>query len=139
MIRAHKMTDRVIVGSFRQTAISEFRSACPEVATSASPAEVSEFLAMQKTGIAASYSPPFQALQIPVNAGFLNVVSKDFIEAAHRTKFAGSRLDGKSARRNAETFRNGCGRNYDRLSRPALGTCRTKTVKNLPAKKTKEI
>ncbi|MEO6590655.1 MAG: glycerophosphodiester phosphodiesterase [Pyrinomonadaceae bacterium] len=84
MIRAHQMTDRVIVGSFRQTAISEFRAACPEVATSASPAEVSEFLAMQKTGITASYSPPFQALQIPVNASFLNVVNKDFIEAAHR-------------------------------------------------------
>ncbi len=84
MVRAHNLTDRIIVGSFRQTAISEFRAACPEVATSASPAEVSEFLAMQKTGIAASYSPPFQALQIPVNAGFLNVVNQDFIEAAHK-------------------------------------------------------
>ncbi len=84
MIRQYKMTEKVIVGSFRQTAIDEFRAACPEVATSASPAEVSEFLAMYKTGIAASYTPPFQALQVPVNAGFLNVVSKDFIAAAHR-------------------------------------------------------
>ena len=83
MIRAHNLTDRIIVGSFRQTAISEFRAACPEVATSASPAEVSEFLAMQKTGIAASYSPPFQALQVPANASFLNVVNKDFVAAAH--------------------------------------------------------
>ena len=84
MIREHKMTDKVIVGSFRQTAINEFRYFCPEVATSGTPAEVSEFLAMYKTGIAASYTPPMQALQVPVNAGFLNVVSKDFIEAAHR-------------------------------------------------------
>ncbi len=84
MIRQHKMTDRIIVGSFRQTAIDEFRAACPEVATSASPAEVSEFLAMQKTGIAASYTPPFQALQVPVSASFLNVVNQDFIAAAHR-------------------------------------------------------
>ncbi len=83
MIRQHKMTDRIIVGSFRQTAIDEFRAACPEVATSASPAEVSEFLAMQKTGIADSYSPPFQALQVPANASFLNVVNKDFVTAAH--------------------------------------------------------
>ena len=83
MIRAHKLTDRIIVGSFRQTAIDEFRAACPEVATAASPAEVSEFLAMQKTGIAASYSPPFQALQVPTNASFLHVVNRDFITAAH--------------------------------------------------------
>ena len=84
MIRERNMTDKVIVGSFRQTAINEFRTFCPEVATSGTPAEVSEFLAMYKTGIAASYTPPMQALQVPVNAGFLNVVSKDFIEAAHR-------------------------------------------------------
>ncbi len=84
MIRQYKMTDKTIVGSFRQTAVDEFRAFCPEVATSATPAEVSEFLAMYKTGIADSYTPPFQALQVPVNASFLNVVSKDFVEAAHR-------------------------------------------------------
>ncbi len=84
MIRQHKMGDKTIVGSFRQTAVDEFRAFCPEVATSATPSEVSEFLAMYKTGIASSYAPPFQALQVPVNAGFLNIVSKDFVEAAHR-------------------------------------------------------
>lgn len=84
MIRQYKMTEKIIVGSFRQTAVDEFRAVCPEVATSATPAEVSEFLAMYKAGIAASYSPPFQALQVPVKASFLNVVSKDFVEAAHR-------------------------------------------------------
>ncbi len=84
MIRQYKMIDQTIVGSFRQTAVDEFRQFCPEVATSATPAEVSEFLAMYKTGIADSYTPPFQALQVPVNASFLNVVSKDFVEAAHR-------------------------------------------------------
>ncbi|MDQ2746609.1 MAG: glycerophosphodiester phosphodiesterase [Acidobacteriota bacterium] len=84
MIRQHKMTEKTIVGSFRQTAIDEFRRACPEVATAATPTEVSEFLAMYKTGIAASYSPPMQALQIPFNAGFISIVSKEFVEAAHR-------------------------------------------------------
>ena len=38
---------------------------------------------MQKTGIAASYAPSFQALQVPTNASFLNVVNQDFINAAH--------------------------------------------------------
>lgn len=84
ILRARRMTEKVIVGSFRQTAIDEFRAACAEVATSATPSEVSRFLAMYKTGIAASYTPPMQALQVPENAGYLNIVSKDFVETAHR-------------------------------------------------------
>lgn len=84
MIHGRNMTEKVIVGSFRQTAIDEFRSECAEVATSGTPSEVSEFLAMYKTGIGESYTPPMQALQIPENLGSLQIVSKDFIETAHR-------------------------------------------------------
>lgn len=84
MIRAHKMTEKVIVGSFRQQAINEFRQACPEVATSATPSEVTEFLTLSKTGLSESYNPPFQALQVPENLNRLSVVTKDFVENAHR-------------------------------------------------------
>jgi len=84
LIRERKMTDKVIVGSFNQTTIDDFRRQCPEVATSASPSEVSRFLALEKTGLADSYSPPMQALQIPQNLGALQIVSKEFVEAAHR-------------------------------------------------------
>lgn len=84
MIRRHKMTDKVIVGSFRQAVIDEFRQTCPEVATSATPSEVSEFLALSKTGLSESYSPPFQALQVPQNLSGLAVVTKAFVENAHR-------------------------------------------------------
>jgi glycerophosphoryl diester phosphodiesterase len=84
MIRAHKMTEKVIVGSFRQTAIDEFRQACPEVATSATPAEVMEFLTLSKTGLSEAYNPPMQALQVPEKVNRLSVVTKDFVENAHR-------------------------------------------------------
>ena len=84
LLRERKMTDKTIVGSFNQTTIDDFRRQCPEVATSASPSEVSRFLALQKTGIADSYNPPMQALQIPRNLGSLQIVTKDFVEAAHR-------------------------------------------------------
>lgn len=84
MIRARRMTDRIIVGSFRQTAIDEFRNACPEVATSATPTEVSQFLALSKTGVSESYTPAFQALQVPRSLGRLSVVDKTFVENAHR-------------------------------------------------------
>lgn len=84
ILRERKMTGRVIVGSFRQEVLDEFRAECPEVATSASPSEVSYFLAMYKTGLAESYTPPMQALQVPETVGYLNVVSEDFVKTAHR-------------------------------------------------------
>ncbi|MCY7374860.1 MAG: glycerophosphodiester phosphodiesterase [Pyrinomonadaceae bacterium] len=86
LIRTHKMTEKVIVGSFRQGVIDEFRRECPEIATSGTPSEVAELLALSKTGLSESYSPPMQALQIPENLGKLSVVTKDFVENAHRKK-----------------------------------------------------
>ncbi|HEY0459276.1 MAG TPA: glycerophosphodiester phosphodiesterase family protein, partial [Pyrinomonadaceae bacterium] len=71
-------------GSFRQQAIDEFRAACPEVATAATPSEVRDFLAMYKLGLGTNYSPPMQVLQIPERIGALEIVSKDFIETARR-------------------------------------------------------
>ena len=84
LVRERKMIDKVVIGSFIQSTIDDFRRECPEVATSASPSEVSQFLALEKTGLADSYSPPMQALQVPENLGSLQVVTKDFVEAAHR-------------------------------------------------------
>jgi glycerophosphoryl diester phosphodiesterase len=83
-LRKREKTERVIVGSFRQAAIDEFRSACPEVATSATPSEVTEFLTLYKLGIGDTYSPPMQVLQIPEKVGSLQIVSPDFIETARR-------------------------------------------------------
>lgn len=84
LIRERKMANKTIVGSFRQATINEFRRECPEVATSATPSEASEFLALSKTGLSESYTPPMQALQIPENLGSLSVVTKEFVENAHR-------------------------------------------------------
>ncbi len=84
LIRERKMVDKTIVGSFNQTTIDDFRRECPEVATSASPSEVSRFLALSKAGLGDSYSPPMQALQVPENLSNLQVVSKEFVGAAHR-------------------------------------------------------
>lgn len=83
MITARKMTEKVVVASFNQTLMDEFRRACPKVATGAGPSEVTKFLTLYKTGLTESFSPSMQALQIPENAGWLNVVNPDFIKAAH--------------------------------------------------------
>jgi glycerophosphoryl diester phosphodiesterase len=80
IIRRHKMADKIVVGSFNQTVLDDFRRECPEVATSASPYEVGKFLTLYKTGLQESYSPRMQALQIPE---YIDVTS-EFIDAAHK-------------------------------------------------------
>ncbi|HEX6185064.1 MAG TPA: glycerophosphodiester phosphodiesterase [Pyrinomonadaceae bacterium] len=83
LIREHGMTSRVMVAAFRDAAVKQFRRECPEVATSASTAEVAGFLALQRTGLADSYGPRMQALQVPEWAGSLHVLSAEFVAAAH--------------------------------------------------------
>lgn len=83
LIRKQGMADKVAVASFSHSIMDEFRRTCPEVATSATPVEVSKFLAMQKAGVGQAYSPPMQALQVPEYAGGLRVLTKEFVEAAH--------------------------------------------------------
>ena len=84
LIRERKMIDKTIVGSFDQTTIDDFRRQCPEVATSASPAEVSQFLVLSKTGLSESYNPPMQALQVPQKFGVWQIITKQFVADAHR-------------------------------------------------------
>jgi len=83
MIRDAHVAERAMVGSFNDSVLEEFRRECPEVATSASTAEVSKLLAMSKVGLDISYSPVMQALQVPEMAGGLRVLSKRFVDAAH--------------------------------------------------------
>jgi glycerophosphoryl diester phosphodiesterase len=83
LIRERGMTQRVLVASFSGSILAEFRRECPEVATSAATGEVASFLTLQSAGLAASYSPAMQALQVPERAGAVRVLTRDFVEAAH--------------------------------------------------------
>jgi glycerophosphoryl diester phosphodiesterase len=83
LIREQGMADRVLIASFSGSTLAEFRRECPEVATSAATGEVASFLALYDAGLATSYGPTMQALQVPEHAGALRVLSRGFIEAAH--------------------------------------------------------
>ena len=83
VVRERGMAEKVLVASFTQTLLDEFRRDCPGVATSAGPGEVIKFLALSKAGLGASYSPAMQALQVPEYAGGVRVITKDFVGAAH--------------------------------------------------------
>ena len=83
LIREYGMSGKVMVAAFNRPTLEQFRRECPEVATSASASEVGVFLAMQRSGLAASYSPPMQAVQVPEWAGAVRVLHRDFVAAAH--------------------------------------------------------
>ena len=83
MINERKMMNSVVIGSFNQTIIEEFRKQCPAVATSASPAEVSKFLSLYKTGLSASYTPTMHALQVPEKIAGIQLITREFVTAAH--------------------------------------------------------
>jgi glycerophosphoryl diester phosphodiesterase len=82
-IREYGMTDRVLVASFTGSTLADFRRECPEVATSASTGEAAGFLSLHEAGLADSYSPEMQAIQVPERTGVLRVLTRDFVESAH--------------------------------------------------------
>lgn len=83
MIRQYGMQDKVLVASFHEDLMGEFRAACPEVATSATQNEVINLFARHFVGLAASYSPPAQAVQIPEYRSGIHILTPRFIEDAH--------------------------------------------------------
>jgi glycerophosphoryl diester phosphodiesterase len=84
LLRAHRSPTRSLVASFHETAIQQFRRACPEVATSATAAEARNFAALQLLP-APPYVPPAQALQMPERLGAVPVITAPLVRAAHRS------------------------------------------------------
>jgi glycerophosphoryl diester phosphodiesterase len=83
LIRNHRMSDRVMVACFDAGKLNQFRSACPEVATSAGASEATWFYGLQKLYLESLHSPNAQALQVPEKYGRLTIVDQRFIAAAH--------------------------------------------------------
>jgi glycerophosphoryl diester phosphodiesterase len=99
-IRDHGMSQKVMVACFDSGKLGEFRSACPEVATSAGASEAVMFYWLQRVQLESAYkavmfywlqrvqlesayTPSAQALQIPEAYKGKPITTRRFIEAAH--------------------------------------------------------
>lgn len=69
----------VMVASFNQRNLHEFRQLCPEVATSAGPDEVRDFLIFNLLGLGRATSPAADAFQVPVSQGSIPVVTRPMV------------------------------------------------------------
>ncbi len=88
LIRAYNMQDKVLVASFYDERLKEFRTECPEVATSSAKNETTVFVLLTKVFLGGFYSPPFYSLQVPEESGGITVMTESFVRAAHARNLA---------------------------------------------------
>jgi glycerophosphoryl diester phosphodiesterase len=87
-IRAYNMQDKVLVASFHDERLKEFRTECPEVATSSAKNETTVFVLLTKAFLGGFYSPKFYSLQVPEESGGITVMTESFVRAAHARNLA---------------------------------------------------
>lgn len=78
------MEKNVLVASAHVSAISDFREQCPTVATATAFSETVGFFANHKLGLLAFYQPRAKALEVPVEAYGMSLLTKESINAANR-------------------------------------------------------
>ena len=86
----YKRENSVIVASFHDRQLERFRTLMPNVATAASPGEVSRFVfgVKARTLRLVARNLKYRAFQVPIKYGRINVVSSRFINAAHERGIA---------------------------------------------------
>lgn len=83
LIREYEMQNYVLVASFHQQAMEEFRQVCPEVATSGTEDEIRTFFILNTAYLSSTLSPGYQAVQVPEYSSGLHVLTPHFVSGAH--------------------------------------------------------
>ena len=86
LIRQHNMQDKVLVASFHDVAMKNFRATCPEVSTSASRTEVRNYVLLGKAFLWGFYFPKFQTIQPPwdpEDSLGIQIMTERFIRESH--------------------------------------------------------
>ena len=86
LIRRYDMHEKVMVASFHDEAMQNFREICPEIATSASRTEVRNFVLLGKVFLSGFIAPKYQSIQPPYDPKeSLNIpiMTRRFIREAH--------------------------------------------------------
>jgi glycerophosphoryl diester phosphodiesterase len=86
LIRTHNMQDKVMIASFHDAAMQNFRKTCPEIATSASRTEVRNFVLLGKAFLSGLLAPQYQSIQPPYDhkeSMNIPIMTERFIREAH--------------------------------------------------------
>lgn len=91
LIRKRNMQDKVVIASFHDEAMQNFRKTCPEIATSASRGEVTTFVIFGKVFLSGLILPEYQSIQPPYDPAEsknIPIMTKRFIREAHTKNIA---------------------------------------------------
>jgi glycerophosphoryl diester phosphodiesterase len=83
LIREFNMADKVLIGTFHETTLDEFRETCPGIATSMVESEIRLLYVLSRAYLDALFQAPAEATQIPEFSGDLQVATERFVQAAH--------------------------------------------------------
>ena len=86
LIRKYGMQEKVIIGSFHDEAMRNFRAACPEVATSAARTEVRNYILLGKVFLWGFVVPHYQAIQPPYDPAEslgMTIMTERFVRESH--------------------------------------------------------
>jgi glycerophosphoryl diester phosphodiesterase len=86
LLRKNDMQNEVVIASFHDEAMQNFRKTCPEVATSASRGEVTKFVLLGKVFLSGLVAPQYQSIQPPYDPSEsmnISIMTKRFIREAH--------------------------------------------------------
>jgi glycerophosphoryl diester phosphodiesterase len=76
LIREYGMENKVLVPSFSDVAIQDFRQVCPEIATAAIEGEVLDFVVRGFLLLGGTITPDFEALHVPVSRYNIPIVTR---------------------------------------------------------------
>jgi len=91
LIRQYNMQDKVLVASFHDEAMQNFRETCPEIATSASRGEVTKFVLLGKVFLSGLVAPEYESIQPPFDpedSMNIPIMTKRFIRESHAKNIA---------------------------------------------------
>jgi len=86
LIRKYGMQDKVLIGSFHDEAMKNFRAICPEVTTSAARNEVRNYVLLGKAFLWGFIAPDYQTVQPPWDPEEslgITIVTERFIRESH--------------------------------------------------------
>jgi len=74
---------RTLLAAEEAGIMARIRAAAPDMLTSFAATEVAEFVGRLRAGTLAGYRPPGVALQVPPSFGEIEIVTREFVRAAH--------------------------------------------------------
>ena len=83
LIRQYKMGERVVIASFSDDVMQQFRRACPGVATAAATGEARLFVILNMLHLGRLYHPQTETMQMPGYLGDHVLVDRRFVNTAH--------------------------------------------------------